>query len=175
MPCAAMVKKPLLQPEQLLEALSVAAGGVRAERAPVLVEAEEAPRHRVLLAEDNAVNRMVAAGMLRRLGCEVDLAENGAEAVVKARLNPYDLILLDCLMPEMDGWTAALEIRRSGGAGARTPIVATTANTTSADRERCLNAGMNDYLMKPLRLSELSRVIEKYGRKDGAGMAAPRG
>ena len=149
----------------------MAAGGARPLREEPAMEAEEEPRHRVLLAEDNAVNRMVASGMLRRLGCHVDLAENGAEAVVKARLNNYDFILLDCLMPEMDGWTAALEIRRAGAAGARTPIIATTANATSADRDRCLNAGMDDYLAKPLRLSELARVVERYGRRDEAGEA----
>ncbi|QYM77728.1 response regulator [Horticoccus luteus] len=165
---AATVFKPVLQPEQLLEALRVANGGMRLEPATTARGEDDKPRHRVLLAEDNAVNRMVASGMLRRLGCAVEIAENGAEAVVKARLNHYDVILLDCLMPEMDGWTAASEIRRSGEGNARTPIVATTANATAGDRERCLQAGMTEYLAKPLRLSELARVIEKYGRKDDA-------
>jgi CheY-like chemotaxis protein len=114
---------------------------------------------RVLVAEDNSVNRVVVGGMLKKIGCVVEFAENGAEAVAKAKLGPYDLIFMDCLMPEMDGWTATLEIRRRDS---RTPVVAITANATSDDRTRCMKVGMNDYLSKPLRIAELSRVLERW-------------
>jgi CheY-like chemotaxis protein len=97
--------------------------------------------------------------MLRKLGCVVEFAENGAEAVAKSRLNEYDLVLMDCLMPEMDGWNATAEIRRRDS---RTPIIAITANATYDDRSRCMKVGMNDYLSKPLRIGELVRVIERW-------------
>jgi len=113
----------------------------------------------MLVAEDNNVNRAVVGGMLKKLGCVVEFAENGAEAVAKTRLAQHDLIFMDCLMPEMDGWTATLEIRRLDS---RTPIVATTANATADDRSRCMKVGMNDYLSKPLRMPELVRVIERW-------------
>jgi len=114
---------------------------------------------RVLVAEDNSVNRVVVGAMLKKIGCIVEFAENGAEAVAKARLNAYDLIFMDCLMPEMDGWSATLEIRRRDS---RTPVVAITANATADDRTRCMKVGMNDYLSKPLRSAELVRVLERW-------------
>jgi two-component system sensor histidine kinase/response regulator len=155
-----LVVKPVLHPDQVLEALSEGGPGA-------LLDSQSSPDQpkscrkglRVLVAEDNSVNRVVVGAMLKKIGCLVEFAENGAEAVAKARLNPYELIFMDCLMPEMDGWTATLEIRRRDS---RTPVVAITANATADDRSRCMKVGMNDYLSKPLRMAELTRVLERW-------------
>jgi CheY-like chemotaxis protein len=156
---AAMLVKPVLQPEQLIEVFREARGAVQ-EAAPAR-ESVRLSRQglRVLVAEDNNVNRVVLGGMLKKLGCVVEFAENGAEAVAKTRLSSHDIIFMDCLMPEMDGWNATLEIRRLDS---RTPIVATTANATADDKSRCMKVGMNDYLSKPLRLAEMVRVMERW-------------
>ncbi|HWA14854.1 MAG TPA: response regulator, partial [Gemmatimonadales bacterium] len=120
---------------------------------------------RVLLAEDNAINQKVAILMLERLGCRVDVAGNGIEAVdLSARL-PYDLIFLDCQMPEMDGYTAARAIREREAGNGRIPIVALTANAMESDRDECLAAGMDDYLSKPVAMAALANMLRKY---DGA-------
>ena len=150
----------MLHPEQVVEALRQVNEGAKAEESPA-PDAARLSRQglRLLVAEDNGVNRVVVGGMLRKLGCVVEFAENGAEAVAKSRLNGYDLVLMDCLMPEMDGWNATLEIRRRDS---RTPIIAITANATYDDRSRCMQVGMNDYLSKPLRMSELIRVLERW-------------
>src|SRR5690606_5430226 len=150
----------VLQAEQVIAAVREARGGAPTQEAS-LSDAVRLSRKglRVLVAEDNTVNRVVVGGMLKKLGCEVDFAENGAEAVAKTRLNQHDIIFMDCLMPEMDGWDATLEIRRLDS---RTPIVATTANATADDRTRCMKVGMNDYLSKPLRMAEMVRVMERW-------------
>ena len=155
-----LVVKPIVHPDQVLEALRDGPAGAQLEVA-VNGDQPKACRRglRVLVAEDNSVNRVVVGGMLKKIGCVVEFAENGAEAVAKTRLNAYDLIFMDCLMPEMDGWTATLEIRRRDS---RTPVVAITANATSDDRSRCMQVGMNDYLSKPLRIAELTRVLERW-------------
>lgn len=156
---SAMVVKPVLQSEQLTAAFGEARGLQRA--AAQVRETVKLSRKglRVLVAEDNSVNRVVMGGMLKKLGCEVEFAENGAEAVAKTRLSSHDIIFMDCLMPEMDGWNATLEIRRLDS---RTPIVATTANATADDKTRCMKVGMNDYLSKPLRMAEMVRVMERW-------------
>lgn len=157
---ASLIVKPVLHPEQIVEALRQANEGSKAAEVPA-VDGAKLSREglRLLVAEDNNVNRVVVGGMLRKLGCVVEFAENGAEAVAKSRLNEYDLVLMDCLMPEMDGWNATAEIRRRDS---RTPIIAITANATYDDRSRCMKVGMNDYLSKPLRIGELVRVIERW-------------
>ena len=118
---------------------------------------------RILVAEDNRTNQMVAAGMLAMNGCQCEFAANGREAMEAARANRFDLILMDCSMPEMDGYEATAHIRNfEENAGYRTPIVAMTANTQRGDAEKCLAAGMDDYLAKPITLVELRQKLELW-------------
>jgi CheY-like chemotaxis protein len=116
----------------------------------------------VLLAEDNVVNQKVAAGMLQRLGCGADVAANGREALEKCAGRQYDLVFMDCHMPEMDGYDAAGELRRREGGVRRTTIIALTADAREGTRERCIRAGMDDYIVKPVRLEDLRSAIEKW-------------
>jgi CheY-like chemotaxis protein len=102
--------------------------------------------------------------MLKRMGCEVDVAGNGAEAVQSCQLLPYDLVVMDCDMPVMDGFEASRCIRAQPGPNQNVPIVALTAAAFSGDREKCLAAGMNDYLSKPIRPHELGKVVHFWVR-----------
>ena len=124
----------------------------------------EFPGLRVLLAEDNITNQKIAARMLEQLRCRVGVAANGAEAVEMAHSFPYDLILMDVQMPEMDGFEAAAKIREIEGVGKHTPIIALTANVMESDREACARAGMDDFLGKPLKRDELLRMLERWSR-----------
>jgi signal transduction histidine kinase/CheY-like chemotaxis protein len=117
------------------------------------------PNLRILLVEDNAVNQMLALGMLQKLGCTADLAHNGEEALGRVQATAYDLILMDMQMPKMDGLTATRAIRSMSLA--RQPhIVALTANAMEGDRALCLAAGMNDFLAKPFKASELQEKLD---------------
>jgi len=139
----------------------------------------EERRLQVLLAEDNLVNQRVTRAQLTRLGCDVDLAADGREAIAAITRRRYDLVFMDCQMPGVDGFDAAREVRRSEGDGPHVPIVALTANDLPGDRDRCLAAGMNDYLAKPTDLDSLRQTLERHARSptDGrpAGPAADRG
>ncbi len=118
---------------------------------------------RVLVAEDNRTNQVVAAGMLKINGCFCEFAANGREALLAARAHSYDLILMDCNMPEMDGYEATAHIRNfEEPLGRRTPIIAMTANTQRGDAEKCLSAGMDDYLAKPITLFELRQKLDRW-------------
>jgi PAS domain S-box-containing protein len=136
--------------------------------APVLPPASpEDPSHRfggrrILLVEDNVVNQKVAAALLAKTGCTVDVAFNGEEACEMAASLPYDLILMDCHMPIMDGFAATRQIRASGGPTHSTPIVALTAGAMAEDRQKCLDAGMDEYLSKPLRFQELMDMLGRF-------------
>ncbi len=125
------------------------------------------PRARLLLAEDNPVNQDVAVTMLELLGCHVDIANNGQEALDALKRMKYDLVLMDCQMPEMDGFEATKAIRSQEVAAAspsqpQLPIIALTANAMSGDRERCLAAGMDDYLSKPFTQEKLSAALSRW-------------
>ena len=117
---------------------------------------------RVLLVEDNRVNQILGQRALEKLGCRVDIASNGREAVEISKRHAYDLILMDCRMPEMDGYTATQQIRALGRAVSATPIVALTAHAVDGAREECLQAGMDDYITKPFALPDLQRMLEKW-------------
>jgi PAS domain S-box-containing protein len=117
---------------------------------------------RVLVAEDNAINRELAVQMLARLGLKAHTVVNGREAVAAAAAMPFDIILMDIQMPEMDGLTAVAAIRALPEDAAKVPIVAVTANAMIGDRERYLAAGFDDYLAKPLRLEQLSEIIGRW-------------
>ena len=118
---------------------------------------------RVLVAEDNEINRRVLAGMIRRIGCEVVFALDGREALQLAKQREFDLMLMDCQMPEMDGFEATRAIRSLGGIYAELPIIALTANVLPVDREACLEAGMSDFLAKPVKLDVLRTAIMRWG------------
>ena len=118
------------------------------------------PALRVLLVEDNSVNQQVAAGFLKHLGQEVDLANDGFEAVEMAAKNDYDVILMDMQMPNMDGVEASTRIRAMGGPRSQTPIIAITANASEDDRSRCITAGMNGFQSKPISVEKLRGVIQ---------------
>jgi signal transduction histidine kinase len=119
---------------------------------------------KILVVEDNVVNQKLTLRLLERAGCSVTLADNGREGVAAAAKEDFDLILMDCHMPELDGFEATEEIRRSETEGARprAPIVALTANAMRGDRERCLECGMDDYLAKPLKPVALERILARW-------------
>lgn len=115
---------------------------------------------KILVAEDNLVNQMVLSKILKKLGFEVELAKNGEEAVDKALSTAYDLILMDMLMPGKDGIEATVEIRN---VHAESPIiVALTANVSKEDRDKCIEAGMNDFISKPISRDRLEELMNKW-------------
>jgi signal transduction histidine kinase/DNA-binding response OmpR family regulator/integral membrane sensor domain MASE1 len=135
---------------------------------------QEAPRNpaMVLLAEDNVVNQRVAEAMLKKCGYEVDIAPNGRIAVEMAAREQYDVVLMDCQMPEMDGFTATSAIRRQDAeSGHHTPIIAMTAHSTDYDRDRCLEVGMDDFISKPIGLESLRKTLAVYDRRSRDGGA----
>jgi two-component system sensor histidine kinase/response regulator len=178
----AYLTKPVRQ-KQLYDCLSLAVNGLSTPLITrhTLAETQGRERGRVLVAEDNIVNQKVAAKMLERAGYRVDVAANGREAVEATARTPYALVFMDCQMPELDGVAATQAIRRresrnqesatSHGPGCsgvasravrHVPIIAMTANAFPEDRERCLAAGMDDYLAKPVRVGELATVLARW-------------
>jgi signal transduction histidine kinase/CheY-like chemotaxis protein len=166
--------KPVRQ-SHLLQALTAAIATGRGARSepprtaaphvpgavPVAANAVNGRAIRVLVAEDNTVNQKVAIRMLEKLGLRADVAANGREVLELLATRPYDVILMDCQMPEMDGYAATAEIRRKEPADHRTIIVALTAEAMAGARERCLDSGMDDYITKPVKLRDLAQVLEK--------------
>jgi CheY-like chemotaxis protein len=168
---AAFINKPV-KPAHLFKALSsvfdsAEASPIQVRHQPLVVE-ESRPLSelyplRILLAEDNAVNQKVALQMLARLGYRADVVGNGLEALQAHRQRPYDLILMDVQMPEMDGAEATVQIRRNFPAHKQPLIVAMTANALQGDREKYLDIGMDEYISKPVRMERLTAVLAQMG------------
>ncbi len=158
---AAVLTKPVKQSQLFDVLVSLLTKGSATEvKAPVdTTTLGETHPLRILLAEDNNVNQQIALLVLESMGYRADVASNGLEAVEAVATLPYDLVLMDVQMPEMDGLEATRRIRSSGTAAARVHIVAMTANAMQGDREACLAAGMNDYLSKPIRPEELATAL----------------
>jgi CheY-like chemotaxis protein len=116
---------------------------------------------RLLLAEDNYINQRMMLHALEKYGCQVQVAQNGREALELAQKHKYDAILMDCQMPEMDGYRATTEIRRAERER-RTPIIALTAHALPGDREKCIASGMDDFLPKPVEFEQLVRTLQQW-------------
>ena len=146
----------------VLPSLQRAPAGSGAPAALAAMPAKAARALRILVAEDNPVNQLLIEAVLNRMGHHCDIAPNGRDAVARARLAQHDLVLMDMQMPEMDGLTATRAIRTLAAPASRVPIVAMTANALLEDRQRCLEAGMDDYLSKPIDLHALAAVLAKF-------------
>ena len=170
--CRAGVSAYLTKPvryHQLYECLGMVMGRGDPKKSTALITrytlAETATQARlpILLAEDNVINQKVVVQMLRKLGYRVDVAADGREVLSAIARIDYHLILMDCQMPEVDGFEATAAIRQiEQGTGKRIPIIALTANAMRGDRERCLESGMDDFLSKPVRLEDLTATLQKY-------------
>ncbi|WP_404385634.1 PAS domain S-box protein [Caenispirillum salinarum] len=175
----ALLPRPVRQSELLAALADLIAGRVPAPGPVAQAPRRDAParRLRILVAEDNPVNQQVAQRMLERLGHHVDLAADGLEAVEAVRALPYDLVVMDMQMPEMDGLEATHRIRAMGPPLDTVPIVAMTANALPADRQVCLDAGMTDYIAKPVDMDGLAAVIDRAmgtaSRTEGPDAAPP--
>ncbi len=176
---AGYLLKPVRQ-QQLFDALMAVIGARRAHAAPPrgtppalvtrhTISERKRRAARVLLAEDNAVNQKLALILLTRAGYPVDAVSTGREAVEAVRQGRYNLILMDVQMPEMDGFEAARQIRALEGAERHTPIIAMTAHAMKGDRERCLAAGMDDYISKPLNAEEFFETLERWTQRQQDG------
>ncbi|MFK8028227.1 MAG: EAL domain-containing protein [Gammaproteobacteria bacterium] len=159
------VQKPILQ-SSLYDSISTAMKGSVNIVNPLFLDSidsnEPSINAHVLVAEDNTANQQVAIGMLERLGCSVIVASNGIEAINLLERNRFDVIFMDCNMPELDGYEATRKIRITGNSNAGIPIIAMTANVQEGDRQKCLNVGMDDYLSKPLKLERIRSKLEKW-------------
>jgi PAS domain S-box-containing protein len=160
---AACVSKPV-RPAQIYTAVAEALAPPAESRRPAQAEPRHSYTGHILVAEDNITNQKVARLMLEKMGCQVDTVADGQEAVEAARQLRYDLILMDCQMPELDGYAATQAIRGEEAASgtARTPIVALTANAMEGEEERCLAIGMDGYLTKPIRGDSLAAVVARW-------------
>ncbi len=159
---AACLTKPVRERQLFLtlnQLIQSAVLQVEPKREPVKARPADSTAPRILIAEDNAINQKLVLHYLARLGLSADAVSTGRAALEAVQLGCYELILMDCHMPEMDGFEATESIRRLSGALNSIPIVAVTANAMKGDRERCLAAGMNGYLSKPFKPEELSAVL----------------
>jgi CheY-like chemotaxis protein/HPt (histidine-containing phosphotransfer) domain-containing protein len=162
----AWLTKPVRQSplyDSIATVMGHAAAAVEPEVAhPSLLPAPARFRARILVVEDNAVNQKVAVRLLEKLGYRADVAASGHEALEALARRAYALVLMDCQMPEMDGFEATAAIRQAEGTARHTPIVAMTANAMAGDRERCLAVGMDDYVSKPVQPRELAATLKRW-------------
>jgi signal transduction histidine kinase/CheY-like chemotaxis protein len=164
---AAYLTKPVRQAE-LLEAISAALGARPAEKSPRVLIAtpslrEDTNHLRILLVEDNAVNRVLAVRLLEKRGHTVEVAVNGKDGLAALGRQSFDLVFMDVQMPEMDGFEATAALRKKEkSTGKHLPVIAMTAHAMVGDRQRCLDAGMDDYITKPIRPEELSKLLRNY-------------
>ncbi|MBN8524866.1 MAG: response regulator [Planctomycetes bacterium] len=158
-----LIRRPIRR-ERLVQACDEALRGEASGVKPGVVEAQRAFAGRVLLVDDHPVNRRLGCVLLAQLGVSVVEAADGAQALERLNGDFFDLVLMDCLMPGMDGYAATAELRRREAAcsGRRTPVVALTANASSEDRQRCQAAGMDDFLPKPLREEDLVALLARH-------------
>ncbi|MCA9733946.1 response regulator, partial [candidate division KSB1 bacterium] len=168
---SAILTKPVKH-NQLYDTLQSLINGRKKEKSdPIIVsddELVETHKHtlKILLAEDNVVNQKVATKLLSKMGYNADCVSNGVEVLSALEMIPYDLIFMDMQMPEMDGLQATRAIREKEGSGEHIPIIAMTANAMKGDREKCLVAGMDDYVSKPIHPQALLEVLEKYKKQE---------
>jgi PAS domain S-box-containing protein len=150
--------------------------GVAEDTKPVAAEAvrKDFTGLKVLVAEDNLINQMVTSRMLQKMGCHVDVAADGASAVRSVENQQYDIVLMDLLMPEVDGLEASRRIRSLAGASSTIPIVALTASASEEIRSQCLAAGMNDFLSKPMELDAVRRALDQWCQHTFAANAVAR-
>jgi len=167
--------KPIRQ-SQFHDCLSLVAGRDQHEEKPAWVDqskehtGQRKAEQRILLAEDNPTNQLVALKILEKLGYRADAVANGFLALEALRERSYDLVLMDCQMPELDGYEATRELR-SRETGKHMPVIAMTANALQGDRDRCLEAGMDDYLSKPVEPAKLSAMLDFWLRSDESNFA----
>jgi len=143
---------------------------------PSAVPIRDGRKPRVLLAEDNAVNIALALAMLNTYGCDTEVVGNGAKAVEACAQREFDLVLMDCQMPEMDGFEATRRIRAREAAssgGLHIPVIALTANAMEGDRGRCIAAGMDDYLSKPFKRDQLYQMLARWLDQESARPGDP--
>ena len=132
------------------------------KQTPQIAESEAAAGLQVLVVDDNVVNQKLAAKMLQKLGHHVDIAVNGELGFEQIKKKKYDIVFMDCQMPVMDGYTATGSVREWEPKGTRLPIIAMTANAMTGDREKCLDAGMDDYMTKPFKRADFERNISTW-------------
>ena len=164
-----------LPPQDNLEVTPPTVRSPRSRRPAEVTSPARSSALRVLLAEDHNINREVALRMLEQAGCEVQIAEDGRQAITMVAAQHFDVVLMDCQMPEMDGLEATAHLRRREWelGSPRLPIIALTANALRGDRERCLAAGMDDFVSKPFRRSDLLRAIERVTSGTPFALAGP--
>jgi PAS domain S-box-containing protein len=164
---SAFLTKPIRQ-SHLYDCIAMVTGQKKDKHKSVITQhsikkiKKAGTQKRILLVEDNLVNQKVAMIMLQKMGFQVDVAQNGLEAVEAIKKNTFDLIFMDCQMPEMDGYEATKKIKSLKDDKSKIPIIAMTANAMEGDREKCLAAGMDDYLSKPIRKDKLEEILKKW-------------
>jgi CheY-like chemotaxis protein len=169
MGCSAYLLKPVRQKElfnTILTVLGQEGKAVKKNTSSLITKhvlnESEREHNSILLAEDNPVNQMLALRLLQKVGYAVDVVDTGKQAVEAVQRKAYRIVLMDVQMPEMDGFEATKRIRQLGGNVAKVPIIAMTAYAMAGDREKCLQAGMDDYIPKPLNVDETLSLIKKY-------------